>query len=162
MEALIPAMDNYWAGVEINYYLYDHPSRGFLYLPYDLDISFGDSAYSDGTLIWPASVSSDPISYQHPGWKKEVLVQTVLADPTWCARFVEELALARAEYVPEDLAAQVQAWDAQILSALEEDPHKTFSTARHNAAVEQLQIFVFQRADFVDTWLAQESHCPPE
>ena len=64
MEAMIPAMDNYWAGVEINYYLYSHPDRGFVYLPYDLDISFGDAAYTSGSLVWPYAVSSDPITYE--------------------------------------------------------------------------------------------------
>ena len=84
MEAMIPAMDNYWAGVEINYYIYNHPSQGFVYLPYDLDISFGDAAYTNGTLVWPDAVSADPIHYEHSGWRKEPLVETVLADPYWC------------------------------------------------------------------------------
>ena len=33
MEAMIPAMDNYYAGVEINYYIYNHPSRGLSICP---------------------------------------------------------------------------------------------------------------------------------
>lgn len=159
-EAMIPAMDNYWAGVEINYYLYDHPSEGFHFLPYDLDISFGDSAYSDGTLIWPGSATVDPISYEHTGWKKEALVRTVLADPHWCSRFVEELEAARAVYDPASLEAQVDAWDAQIHDALAEDPNRTFSMARHDAAEEQLRAFFTERADFVDGWLAEGGHCP--
>ena len=160
VEALIPAMDNYWAGVEINYYLYDDPLRGFVYLPYDLDISFGDGAYSDGSLIWPNAVSADPIHYEHPGWKKEPVVQKVLADPDWCARFVEELAAARQVYVPEDIVAKVDVWDDQIRSSVDEDPNKTFSTARHDAAIEHLKGFVVDRADFVDDWLDEGGHCP--
>lgn len=160
MEAMIPAMDNYWAGVEINYYLYDHPTQGFLYVPYDLDISFGDSAYSDGSLIWPNTVNVDPITYEHYGWLKEQLVKTVLADPAWCERFVEELELSRAAYSPTELAAQLAEWDAQIGPSLEEDPHKTFTNARHAAAVSQLEAFFQARADVVDAWLAEGSHCP--
>lgn len=160
MEALIPAMDNYWAGVEINYYLYDHPTRGFLMLPYDLDISFGDAAYSDGTLIWPDAVRADPIHYEHPGWRKEALVETVLDDPAWCARFVQELEAARSVYVPDDLIDQIDAWDDQIRPSLEADPHKTFSDARHDQAIADLRRFVVDRAAFVDDWLAQGGHCP--
>jgi spore coat protein CotH len=160
MEAMVPAMDNYWAGVEINYYLYDHPGRGFLYLPYDLDISFGDAAYADGTLIWPSTVSADPISYEHPGWRKEAIVQRVLADPYWCGRFVEELRAARAVYSPEDLAAQVDVWDAQIRPSLVEDGHKTFSDARHDLAISALKVFFADRAAFVDAWLAEGGRCP--
>ena len=161
-EAMIPAMDNYWAGVEINYYLYDHPSRGFVYLPYDLDISFGDSAYGDGSLVWPDTLSSDPITYEHPGWLKEPLLQIVLADPTWCERFVEELGNARAAYSPEGMAAQLAEWDAQIADAVAQDQHKTFSTADHDAAVAELQEFFAARAEVVDAWLAEGDHCPAQ
>ncbi len=160
MEAMIPAMDNYWAGVQINYYLYDHPSRDFVYLPYDLDISWGDSAYSDGTLIWPDSATTDPITYEHSGWKKEELLMTVLSDQAWCTRFVEALVEARALYEPEALVVQVDEWQAQIAEALAQDPHKTFSDARHSAAVAQMKTFFDQRANFVDDWLVDGDPCP--
>ena len=160
MEAMIPAMDNYWAGVEINYYLYNHPSQGFVYLPYDLDISFGDAAYTDGSLVWPDTVYADPISYEHYGWRKEALVQTVLGDPIWCRRFVEELELSRAVFDANTLIETIDTWDAQISDALVADPNRTFSATRHTAAIEHLRSFVFDRAAFVDSWLAQGGHCP--
>jgi hypothetical protein len=158
-EAMLPAMDNYWAGVEINYYLYDHPARGFVYLPYDLDIVFGDSAYEDGSLLWPDSVWSGPITYEHPGWLKEPIFQMVLADPNWCARFVEELVVARAAYSPEAMAEQVAEWADQIASAVEEDPNKPFSPIDHDAAIAQLEAFFAERAAFVDDWLLAGDHC---
>lgn len=159
-EAMLPALDNYWAGVEINYYLYDHPSRGFVYLPYDLDIVFGDNAYGDGSLLWPGAEGVDPITYQHPGWLKEPIVQLVLADEYWCGRFVEELAVARAAYDPDAMASQVVAWSEQIAQAVDEDPNKTFSTAEHLVAIDRLEAFFADRADYVDGWLAQGGHCP--
>jgi len=159
-EAMLPAMDNYWAGVEINYYIYHHPSRGFLYLPYDMDIVFGDSAYPDGGLIWPDSVTADPITYEHPGWQKEDRVKMVLSDPMWCEKFVEELKLARAAFSPSDMSAKVDAWNAQIKQALAEDMRKPYSIADHDAAVASLKAFFTERAKFVDQWLAQGNHCP--
>ena len=160
-EAMIPALDNYWAGVEINYYLYDHPARGFVYLPYDLDISFGDSAYpGGGGLIWPDAVNADPLTYEHGGWGKEALVKIVLADEAWCERFVDEVALARAAFVPEEIAARAGEWQAQIGDAVAADTRKAFSTAEHEAAVVALQAFVGRRAAFVDAWLEQGGHCP--
>lgn len=159
-EAMLPAMDNYWAGVEINYYIYSHPSRGFLYLPYDMDIVFGDSAYPDDSLIWPDSLKSDPITYEHPGWLKEDRVKMVLSDPAWCQRFVDELVLARAAYLPTEFAARVDKWNAQISQAVVMDPNKQFSTMKHNAAITSLKSFLQQRATFVDQWLAQGNHCP--
>lgn len=160
MEAMIPAMDNYWAGVEINYYLYDHPSRGFLWLPYDLDISFGDSAYTDGSLVWPDTVNADPLTYEHTGWQKEALVETVLADPHWCARFVEELVLAREVYDPATLRAQLDEWDAQVEDAYADDPNTFASASERARSVAALRAFFQDRADVVDAWLAAGDQCP--
>jgi hypothetical protein len=161
-EALLPAMDNFWAGVEINYYIYSHPKRGFLYLPYDMDIVFGDSAYPDGNLIWPESVSSDPIKYEHPQWLKEDRMKMVLSDPVWCDRFVEELKLARAAFSPSTMATRVHNWNVQIAEALAADSRKQFSVAAHDGALSSMKTFFQQRATFVDQWLAQGGHCPAQ
>ncbi|HND31086.1 MAG TPA: CotH kinase family protein [Myxococcota bacterium] len=159
-EAMIPAMDNYWAGVEINYYLYDAPGQGFVYLPYDMDLSFGDSRYGDGSLVWPDTLESDPITYEHYGWRKEELVKRVLGNEAWCNRFVEELQKSRDAFVPAELQAQVESWDSQIHDALDADPRKSFSTRGHDQAVAELKQFMEDRAAFVDAWLAQGGHCP--
>ena len=160
MEAMIPALDNYWAGVEINYYLYDHPSRGFEYLPYDLDISFGDTAYTDGSLVWPDALTVDPITWQHSGWGKEALVMTVLSDPTWCGRFVAELVEARAVYDADALVARLDTYEAQIADGVAGDRRKPFSTAAHTVSVDDLRAFFADRAEVVDAWLAADGHCP--
>lgn len=159
-EAMLPAMDNYWAGVEINYYLYSHPSRGFVYVPYDLDISFGDAAYTDGTLVWPDAVYADPLTYEHSGWQKEALVETVLADDHWCGRFVEELVLTRDAFDADEMATRLDAWSAQIEDAVAEDGRKPFSDADHARAVAALREFLYDRASIVDGWLAEGDHCP--
>ena len=161
-EAMLPAMDNYWAGVEINYYLYDHPSRGFVYLPYDLDISFGDAAYGDGSLLWPDSATADPITHEHGGWGKEAIVMMVLADPVWCDRFVEALTAARMAYSPDAMSASIDAWEAQIADALADDPNRPYSVADHETALERLHAFLPERAAFVDDWLAEGGHCPAQ
>src|SRR5262249_17505717 len=38
-EAMLPDDDGYW-GVNHNFYIYRHPTRGFLWLPYDMDATF--------------------------------------------------------------------------------------------------------------------------
>lgn len=159
-EAMLPAMDNYWAGVEINYYIYHHPTRGFLYLPYDMDLVFGDSAYPDGTLVWPDTVNADPILYEHPGWLKEDRMKMVLSDPVWCQKFVDELVLARAAYSPAKMSAQVDTWNAQIEQALAQDQRKPFSMTAHANALSSMKAFFGQRAAVVDQWLAKGNHCP--
>lgn len=159
-EAMLPALDNYWAGVEINYYLYDHPSRGFTWLPYDLDISFGDASWPDGSLLVPGAATVDPILYEHSGWRKEPLVQLVLADPALCARYVEALRTVRAAWDPVTMAAQVDRWDAQIRDAYAEDPRAHYRPRQRDEGVALLKAFFAERAVYVDAWLAQGGHCP--
>lgn len=159
-EAMLPAMDNYWAGVEINYYLYDNPSTGFVYLPYDMDLTFGDGAYSDGSLVWPDAAVSDPITYEHYGWLKEDLFKLVLSDEGWCERYVDEVVAARAAFSPEDMATQADAYDAQLIDALDEDPNKPFTLQSHQDSVASLKAFLTTRADYVDAWIAEGGHCP--
>lgn len=55
-DAMLPNPDGYWAGVQINFYLYHHPTRGFLYLPYDEDYAFSHLSWNDGPY-------ADPITF---------------------------------------------------------------------------------------------------
>lgn len=159
-EAMLPALDNYWAGVDINYYIYHYPERGFLFLPYDMDLIFGDSVYSDGSPIWSNVQYADPIYWEHTGWYKEQIFKTVLSDRAWCEVYVEKVALARAAYDPVEMGVQLAEWDAQISEAYEADPRKIVSLSEHQSSVASLAVFLQERADFVDDWLAEGGHCP--
>ena len=73
------------------------------------------------------------------------------------------------ERLLHDLMPQVQvevdpdrneAISRRIAEALAQDPHKTFSDARHSAAVAQMKTFFDQRANFVDDWLVDGDPCP--
>ena len=75
--AMLPDPDSYWAGVEINFYLYEHPKRGLLFLPYDGDLAFNED-------IWPELETMDPITHEHDEWKRETQYQAILSDPKWC------------------------------------------------------------------------------
>ena len=61
---------------------------------------------------------------------------------------------------PEALVEKIELWDEQIWDALDQDPNKLYTMAQHDAAIEHLKGFVFDRAAFVDSWLAQGGHCP--
>jgi len=153
-EAMLPDPDSYWAGVEINFYLYDYPGRGFLFLPYDADISFAEN-------IWPEAAYADPITYQHPEWLREVQYQVALSDPFWCEAFVDALVAAREAHDVGLMQGKLDTWSAQIQDAVAEDPNKTFSTGEHTTAVAALRDFFETRADFVDGWITAGGHCPP-
>jgi hypothetical protein len=154
-EAMLPDPDSYWAGVEINFYLYHHPARGFLFLPYDADISFAEN-------IWPDAAYADPITYEHPGWLREPHLEIVLSDPLWCEQYVAALVEAREAYDVALLEDRLDAWAAQIAQAVADDPHKTFGQAEHDAALEALRLFFAKRAAFVDGWIdGPAASCPP-
>jgi hypothetical protein len=153
-EAMLPDPDSYWAGVEINFYLYDDPKRGIVFLPYDADISFGEN-------IWPGLESADPILWQHTGWLREEQYRVALSDPGWCEAYVARVAEAREAYDVALLQSKVDAWSEQIAAAAEEDPHRTWTLTEHRRSLTDLRSFLERRAAYVDTWLAEGGHCPP-
>jgi hypothetical protein len=162
--AVLPDPDSYWAGVEINYYLYDHPTRGFLWFPYDMDLTMRQGTTNPMTStvklgVLPELVQANPFTYQNPDWGRERLYQTVLSDQHWCTRFLEELRLARAAYDVTLMSQQLDTWAAQIADAVAQDPNKLFSNQNHTDAVANLKAFMSQRLAFIDGWLPTAT-CP--
>lgn len=152
--AMVPDPDSYWAGVEINFHLYEHPTRGLLFLPYDMDIAFAED-------LWPELVSADPITYEHPEWRRERAYELVLSDPHHCQAFVAALERARAAYDVAALESKIDQWSAQIAAAVTADPNRQYTIADHEAALTAMRSFPRRRAEFVDAWLAAGGHCPP-
>jgi hypothetical protein len=162
--AMLPDPDSYWAGVEINYYLYDHPTRGFLFLPYDMDMAMlaGSTDAATSTVrvrVLPELVSADPFTYENSAWKREPLLQTVLASERYCNQFISELRAARQAYDVALMTSELETWAAQIDGALRDDPNKPYSVEDHLAAIATVKSFMPQRLAFIDRWLAQAT-CP--
>ncbi|MGC4069474.1 MAG: CotH kinase family protein [Polyangiaceae bacterium] len=162
--AILPDVDSYWAGVEINYFLYDHPTRGFLWFPYDMDMTLlVGSLNSSKSSVTIGSVDSvikaDPFTYQNSHWLKERLVKVALSNAHWCERFLEELKAARAAYDATAMSAQLDIWAAQIAEAVETDPRKSFSNADHLNAVATMKANMTKRLAFIDEWL-KTATCP--
>ena len=162
--AMLPDPDSYWAGVEGNYYLYDHPQRGFVWFPSDMDLTMRQGVMSPSTSsvqvgVQAQFVTADPITYENPDWKRESLYVKVLSDPQWCERYLEELRAARDAFDVTAMTKDVDTWAAQIAKAVADDPHRPFSTTTHDAGVETLKAFMPRRLDYVTTWLETAS-CP--
>jgi hypothetical protein len=141
-EAMLPDNDGYWA-VNHNFFLYDHPSRGFLWLPYDLDATFDF-----------VEATADPVLWSPP-WSDGIgrAQALALADPRWRAQFVAALERAAAAYDPDWLQARLSRWSAQIADSVEDDPYKPFTTPDHKGAVQRLGGSFGVRARFVRAWL---------
>lgn len=162
--AMLPDPDSYWAGVEINYYLYDHPTRGFLWFPYDMDMTLLPGTPESGTstvLINDVSpyVDADPFTYENPDWQREPLMQTVLSDAIWCNRFVEELTHARDAYDVALMTNQIDAWAVQVAEAVSTDPNKPFTNQDHLEGIAAMKASLPQRLAYVNSWL-QTVRCP--
>jgi hypothetical protein len=162
--AVLPDPDSYWAGVELNYYLYDHPTRGFLWFPYDMDLMMRQGETNEETSrisvgVLPEFVRANPFTYQNPTWRREALYQLVLSDQQWCTRFVEGLRSARAAYDVNLMSQEIDAWAAQIGEAVTQDAKKLFTNQDHLQAIVTLKDFMRQRVAFLDGWLPTAT-CP--
>jgi hypothetical protein len=152
-EAMLPSADGYWAG-KGEFYLFDHPLRGFIWLPRDLDSTL--DAVED-PAVDPASwwmVREKPVS---PGPHYEA----VMADPAWRARYVAAVRRALAGYDVAALEARVDAWSAQIATAAAEDPTRPFTVEEHKEAVANQRAYFARRAAAVRAWLDAQP-APPQ
>ncbi len=140
-DAVLPNSDGYFAGT-YNFYLYDHPEQGYLWLPYDLDGAFDFAPHEAHPVDWKYA----PTKQHH--------FQVLLADPGWRARYVQALEQATGRYDPAKLEERLERWTAQIARAADEDPHRPFSMAEHDYAVKRLSEFFGERKLYLHQWLA--------
>jgi hypothetical protein len=139
-EAMMNDADGYYGGFH-NFYLYDHPTRGFLWLAHDLDATFDFQAADSWPIYWSRAMEPGP----------QYLM--VMADPTWLERYVHELHEAREDYDPVELSHLIDVWSAQIHDAAEADPHRPFSMFQHAGAISYIRQAIRDRATYMDGWL---------
>ncbi len=142
-EAMLIQGDGYYWG-RPNFYLYDHPDRGFVWLPHDLD-SAVDYRPANASPLTPVE-QPDPLMRQH--WN---LVQN---DPTWSGRYIDALEELMGLYPAAEMQARVDAWSEQIEAAADADPRKPFTGVDHRRAVTALHDYPPQRAEFMTGWVA--------
>jgi hypothetical protein len=141
-EAMLPDNDGYW-GVDHNYYLYRHPTRGFLWVPYDLDATFDFTEFSADPITWVPSWSQ--------GWGLHQ--QIAFSDPALRERFVAALQTAYDAYDVNLLQSRLQRWAAQIAGSVAADSVKPFSTSDQEIAVQSVNNYIPLRKKFVASWL---------
>jgi CotH kinase protein/Putative metal-binding motif len=143
-EAMLPDVDGYWAG-RPNFYLYDHPQRGYLWIPNDLDSSFDFFDFAAPATLFPI--------FPHRTLGGRYHGNIVLADPTWAARYVAALRQAWTAYDVAALRQRVDQWSAQIRASAQADPHRSFTPDQHVAAVSHLRASLQGRRSYIDAWL---------
>jgi hypothetical protein len=141
-EAMTPDNDGYWA-VDHNFYIYGHPTRGFLWLPYDLDATFDFVQFDADPVTWVPSWSN--------GWG--IHQQIALGDPDVLNSFVAAVDKAHAAYDVNLLMARLARWEEQIAPSVGADQVKPFSTADHQIAIVTMTNYFYLRDRFVTSWL---------
>ena len=146
-EAIIPHLDGYFVGGS-NFQLYNHPDRGFIFIPWDLDYGFEAG---------PSEM--DPISYSVSwGRGKPYQMATLLRDEYWYGRYLEALGKALLAFDPEKLAGRIETYVSQTEDAFAVDPNLSYSVEEHKAAVAELVTYVHERVEFTEGWLPCIQH----
>lgn len=140
-EAVMPQGNGFW-GVGQSHALYDHPIGGFQYIPYDFSIALEVMPTNAHPIYWTGAWVVGPPDK----------LLAVLHDPAWGQKFATAVAGATAEYVPATLKSWIDAWETQIVAAVDQDPNKGFTTGDHANAVVELRAYVSRRASYLATW----------
>jgi hypothetical protein len=147
-EALLNDGDGYWGG-DHNFLLYDQGSKGYVFLPDDLDSTLDYLGYFD----------ADPVAW----WSSRDGVQligpqylVVMNDPTLRAQYVSAVAAQLPRLDVTAMQSWIDDWSVQIRDAVASDPHRPADTtlAVFDTAVALARRGVAARADFVSRWVA--------
>lgn len=145
-EAMIGHADGFYNG-RANWFLYDHPDRGFIWVANDIDTALdGDFLRPDASPIFP-----DCILRWERDWHHYILAMN---DPAGVEMYARALADVRARYDAGDMQRRIDAWSAQIEASAAEDPRRPFSMDQHEGAVARMRDYASARAAFMDDWLA--------
>jgi hypothetical protein len=144
-EAMILNSDGFWIGRQ-NFFLYDHPTRGWLWIPHDLD----------ATIDW-IDPRTDPLFYwgKLDAWDKPwPHYAAVINDPATRDRYVAALHHATDAFAAAKLPELVDRYAAQIADAAAADPTRPFTVDQHVAAVKSVREALVGRGAALQEWLA--------
>ena len=145
-EAVLGDDDGYWCCAH-NFYIYEHPTRDLLMVPWDLDDLFDVTPYG-----------LDPIEgYTNPwGLFEQGPFMALTADSTWRSVYVDAVETVTDALDPETWIPRIDTWDAQISGSLAEDPHRSIGVEEHEQAIEQLEAYLPARQAYLRSWIACE------
>jgi hypothetical protein len=145
-ESVLGDDDGYWCCAH-NFYLYDHPTQGILFLPWDMDDSF--------ELV---PTTTDPIT-GYPGGQEMGLFQqeafiTVLEKPEYQAGYLEAVKQLTEAMNPALTIPELEEWDALIKNSAEEDPSRSYSLEEREQALARLKSWLVARYAALQSWSA--------
>lgn len=148
-EAVVGDADGYYNG-RANFYLYDHPTRGFIWMPNDIDTAFADDFLdAQASPIFPSCAGRWEGDWRH--------YLIVLNEAPWLDKYIGYLREARSKYDVELLKAKVDKWQQQIAASAEADRHRPFTMDVHGGAMGRTRRYIDERSQYIDAWLACRS-----
>jgi hypothetical protein len=139
-ETVALADDNFSTG-GTNYYLYDHPSKGFVVIPWDFDTVFEAVADADPFEFWDGATPNK-------------LRQLMNQNPAWRTRFVQMVAQIRDSVLPR-VPAQVTTLCNLVRTAVREDPNRLTSNQDFEDDCDHLRERPIERQAALKTLLGQ-------
>lgn len=145
-EMVVGDVDGYGNGFA-NFYVYDHPTRGFVWLPVDLDTVLDrDFVPPDQSPVFAPSPWRWELDWYH--------YLLVMNQPAGMERFVTALAAARGKLDVAGLQADLDGFAAQIAASAAADPRRPFTLDAHHHALDLSRAYIADRAAAIDAWLA--------
>lgn len=129
-----------------NFAVYDHPTDGMLYVPWDFDDTLELVPYD-----------TDPVTgYGRAGLYQQTHFRVAMADPAWRARYVDEVEAMAATMDPARVSPLLAAWGDQLAEAVAADPMRTWGDEEREQTRARLDAWVAARHTFLASWVACE------
>ncbi|MSQ03570.1 MAG: hypothetical protein EXR71_17065 [Myxococcales bacterium] len=128
-----------------NFYLYDHPTAGILFVPWDFDDTLEIVQYN-----------SDPISGYGHGLYQERHFLLAMQDEYYRSLYVDEVEALNEAMDPVTLAASAEQWSAQIEFAVAADELRTWGDEERAQTLQRLAEWFPSRHAFLRSWVACE------
>ncbi|MCA9540629.1 MAG: CotH kinase family protein, partial [Myxococcales bacterium] len=143
-EAMLPQYDGFWC-CDHNYYLYDHPRRGFIFVLHDLDITLDRG-----------SAQTNLVTY---GSRKTLHLQLAMADAAWRADFDAAVARLLPYFDAPEFERRLDRWSAQIAPFVQRDPNLPFTVQSHFESVMQMRDWFAQRQQYLADYVDRNTRC---
>jgi hypothetical protein len=95
-----------------------------------------------------------PVPLSAPRWERDWYHYLItMNDPAGVARYVQALGIQLPKMNPAEIDTWIEAWDAQIDEAAEDDEMKPFSMSDHQFAISQMRSYIPARTAYLNQWL---------
>jgi len=148
--------DGYYGGSH-NFYIYDQGAAGFLFIPTDVDSTFGymglnsSVSYKQHPIFWWEGRSS--IRPQDHGQHWIVAMN----DPATRRMYIDAIATQLQHWDVSTMQSRLATWSQQIAGAVAADPNKWATTAQFQNAIKVTNDAISQRTTYLQSFLDCEN-----